>query len=68
MVIWFLFLQHLMFNFVYFVLGMVPVPPAGVSVILFVGSASGLPSSEVTLAELAKEKGYKTGLIGICSN
>ena len=33
-------------------------------VTLFVASASGLPTSEVTVAKLAKTVGYKTAIIG----
>ena len=47
-----------------FHIGMVAVPPSSLGVILFLASSSGLPQSEVTIAELARSKGYKTGLIG----
>ncbi len=36
----------------------------GGSTVLFPNSAGGLPSSEVTIAEVLKEKGYQTAIIG----
>lgn len=44
---------------------MVPAPPSRFGVILFLASSAGLPQNEITIAEQAKSKGYKTGLIGI---
>lgn len=43
---------------------MVPTPPSRAGIILFLASSAGLPQSEVTIAEQAKSKGYRTGLIG----
>ncbi|XP_052072952.1 steryl-sulfatase-like isoform X2 [Mytilus californianus] len=44
--------------------GMVPTPPSRIGIILFLATSAGLPQSEVTIAEQAKSKGYRTGLIG----
>jgi len=43
-------------------MGMVPTHVVRVN--MFVASTSGLPSHEVTFAEMAKEQGYKTGYVG----
>ena len=40
------------------------VPTNMVRVNIFVSSISGLPADEITIGELAQEKGYKTALIG----
>ena len=49
----------------YYVSGMVPTHLLRVN--LFTSSISGIPENETTFAEMAKEEGYKTALIGIVS-
>ena len=39
-------------------------PSNEVRVNIFVASTGGLPPSEITIAELAKEQGYATGYVG----
>ena len=44
------------------------VPTNIVRVNMFVSSISGLPADEITIGEIAQDKGYHTGLIGLPSS
>ena len=43
------------------------VPNSYIPVSIFVASSAGLPSSELTVAEVAKQAGYSTALLGLSS-